>query len=470
MRIRKIFALIVLLSSFVFTSCMEKDNLTGSELLPDDYFLRLYKTEFDIPVQMKLSDNLQTAQPGYAIIGSINDPDFGMVQSETAFSFVPQDTSRSYGTNPIPKSLHMYIYGINNPSYVSSMPVAYSDNDLYIHQNIYVHRLKSEIDSINTIYNNSFDTDDYEATPLNVGGGNVFFGNNPNLQINLPLSLAEELLSATKAERSDIYKFMKRYQGFYLKTDPVPTSYIGGRLCYISMSSEIPVVGLSLTYWHTDSKIPEGKDSTITYWANPNKNINIISHESSHLEDSDPAGNILLEGFAGIKPYVDFNEVKTSIDTWAVNNQIDLTKLIVSKAELQLYYDAPDDYIFMQNFYPPFIYLNTQEQDDNNKFRYMPQTAIFAYLPSQEQQLSNWNTSKEMYSLDISSYIQNLIQGKLTEEDKKAWVMANYPVTNPNTGAPMGYSIDNVTFQKVAFFGKNSVKKPRLILTYALMQ
>ena len=462
------FLSVALIFSLLFTSCIDKDYSIGNGLLPDDYYMQIKKAEFDIPVEMKMPDKVVTASSGYAIVGSINDPDFGMMQSSTAFHVYPSDTTLSYGNNPVPKSLQLFIYGINDPSYISAIVGNYSINDAYLHQNIYVHRLNTEIDSINTIYNNSLGTADYNAIPMNMGGGNVFFGNNPNMYMNLSLDYARELLSATKEERQDIFKFMKRYKGLYLRTDPVLSTYNGGRLCYVSLSGAY-MIGMSLTYTHTDNSIPAGKDSTILYLASSARAINIISHQSSPHESSNPTGDLLMEGFAGIKPYINFDNVKSSIDTWAQNNQIDLNKVVVTKAELQLHYKAPQDYTFMQNFHPPLIFLNTKEKDSHDLYRYMPTDDIFEYGTSSGSS-SNRNPSKEIYSLNISSYIQKLIHGKLTNDEKSTWLMSNSPIIDPNTGSLAGYSVDNVAINKVVFFGNNDPsKKPKLILTYALM-
>jgi len=243
-------------------------------------------------------------------------------------------------------------------------------------------------------------------------------------------------------------------------------------LFYIPMSSSASFstyMGLSLTYWHVDSKIPDGKDSTISYVSYALTNVNNITHSSSALESANPAGPILLEGMAGIKPYIDFSEIKNSIDTWASTNQIDLRKLIVAKAELQLYYDASGNYDFINRAYPGMIFLNIREQNTNKNKLYIPIADIMEYQPQSGQStvVNNINRSKELYSINISSYVQSLIKGELTEGEKKAWIMANNLTTDSN-GQPIGYFVDNLSFNKVTFFGPNDVKKPKLIITYAL--
>ena len=455
--------LIISLVSFIFTSCLETDNSTGNGLIPDDYYMSLHKTEFDVPLQMKMSDSLHTNASGYAIIGSINDPDFGMTQSAAALSFIPSISSLSYGNDPVPKSLSLFIYGITSQ--------IYSDRDYYIHQNIYVHNLNSGIDSLKTVYNNSIKAGDYNSTPLNVGGGNVFFGNNTDISMNLSLDYARELLTATQKERDNRFEFIKRFHGLYLRVDPVQNSYIGGRLCYIPMSPNLGYstsLGLSLTYWHVDSDIPEGKDSTITYLAYSLTNVNNITHSSTALESDNPTGPVFLEGMAGIKPYIDFSEIKSSIDIWAASKQIDLSKLIIAKAELQLYYDAPADYSDLAKFYPSTIFLNTRQKDNDDNPRYAPTKDIHAYLQSVSgSTVSNLNRSKELYTFNITSYLQRLIKGDLTEDELQTWIMPNSEISDIN-GQKIGFSVENIFFRKVAFFGSNSVKKPKLILTYAL--
>lgn len=86
------------LSLFLFTSCIETDKTTGASLVPGDHILKVKTIGFDVPVQMKLSDSLQTVYSGALTIGSYKDPDFGSMQASTAFQFIPAFPSHDFGS------------------------------------------------------------------------------------------------------------------------------------------------------------------------------------------------------------------------------------------------------------------------------------------------------------------------------------------------------------------------------------
>ncbi|MFA7179972.1 MAG: hypothetical protein WC077_02320, partial [Bacteroidales bacterium] len=157
---------VVLLAASITSSCIEKDNSTGASLLPGDHIISLEKEIFDLPVQMKLSDSMQTGYTSYLTIGSINDADLGLVQASTAIPIRPTSLELSYGDNPQVKSFKAYVT-VDDKTF-------FKDEDAYIPQNFRVHKLLKYIDST-VNYSNSLTESDYDPASLETSG-NVFFG------------------------------------------------------------------------------------------------------------------------------------------------------------------------------------------------------------------------------------------------------------------------------------------------------
>ena len=471
MKIKDTISFIVTIVLFIFStsSCIDKDSAMGANLIPGDFYLSLHKTEFDIPLQMKMMDSLYTFYSDNLIFGSIMDEDFGLTTVSTAFQFIPDSLSRSYGTNPEPLSILMTL---NQLVYTGYLP-----EGEFAPQNVYVHRLIKDIDTVNTLYNNSIDEGYCDLEPLNTGGTVIFGENGTGTEyIHLSLDFARELLAATEEERTDttysFKAFKERYKGLYIKTDPVP--YIGGRLNSFAFNQydNYSNARIDLTYRHFDDDNPQGVDSTISYFGFHSA-LNEIHHSSAHLEDESPQGKIFLEGLAGIKPYIDFSVMRERIADWAQGENIDLSKLIVTKAELRLPYEMPSDYKLF-SYFPDILHLNLAlRTNDKNIKNHSPIPDINGLNTGDAYNLpSNNNRSQLCYSINISSYLQRVLQETYTGDYLKAWIAPDIAVLVSDyysSGYTVShFSVDKKDYHKVIFNGFSDERKPKMIFTYAL--
>jgi len=97
--------------------------------------------------------------------------------------------------------------------------------------------------------------------------------------------------------------------------------------------------------------------------------LNRFKHSSQSLQSTNPQQKIYVEGLAGIKPYIDFNDVKTQMTSWAQANNTDISKLIIAKAELRFPYEFPQDFTRM-TYYPSQLFLFTREKGGNHYHPY----------------------------------------------------------------------------------------------------
>jgi len=438
----------LLLFSLITVSCITTDKTLGDNLIPSNQIIKVKTAEINIPVQMKMSDSLQTIFPGYLLVGAYKDPVLGTTLSGAAFQIIPTINDNNYGDNPVPSFIRL--------SMSVSQSLVLEAKDLYIAQNIYIYKLNKDLDST-TAFNNSITLNDIDPTPINTGG-TVYFGKD-SIVMNLSLDYAKSLLTATAEETDSTDIYVKRFKGLFLTTEPLPGAIKGGRFNVIDPSGAF----MEIMYRHVDKANSIDKDSLLYYYISTARPyLNVFNHSSKLLESANPQGKIVLEGLAGIKPYIDFSEVKTIIANWATANNIDISQVIIAKAELRLPYEFPSDYLTMGQF-PSQVFLATKEVSTTYELPlYEPVNDISV------QSSGLINRSLFYYSLDISTYLQKVLKGTFTGNSLKTWITPISQQTNSYTGA-VSYYVDNLIYSKATLNSDKDARKPQIILTYAVL-
>lgn len=428
-------------------SCIESDKSTGATLLPGDHILKVQSTSFDLKVQMKSSDSLQTNYPDYLTVGSINDPQFGPMLASAAFRFTPSSKGHNFGENPVAISLKMFLT-VSQKDFLQK-------EDEFAPQNFKLYKLLKDIDST-VIYNNSLHPSDIAPTSL-VKSGNVYFGAD-TMVIELTKEYAQELVSASAAEMDSLSLYYKKFKGLFLTTDKKSQGDKGGRINLINPTD----IYFLLSYRHKESSKGIDKDSTISYFVYSSEpSLNIYNHSSKGLEESSPTSTIYLEGMAGIKPYIDFSQVKSQIELWAREKNIDPNKLIVAKAEVRLPFEYPSNYLELDQF-PTQVFFCTRSKKSAGII-YDPLSDLSATTGN-----GNINRSLRYYSLDISSYLQKVIKGNQSPSNLQTYITPIYQTSDYYTGN-VYYHVQNYLYSKATLNGNTSDRKPKLVLTYAIL-
>lgn len=441
---------ITAISVFTAVSCIEIDKSLGSDLLPSDYDLTLKTMELNLPIEMKMADSLQTIYSGTLIFGSYKDPIFGEVSSATAFTLVPSVTDNDFGDNPVVKYLKMYI-AVSSKSYIN-------DAEASIPQNVYIYRLLNDLDTLKP-FNCSYSLADVDPIPINEN--TVYLGGD-SIVCNIKTAYANELLSATQEERDSTDIFIKRFKGYYISTNPLPGSLTGGRFNLISASD----VYMLINYRHTSTEDDIDKDSVISYYTDTERPyLNTFKHSSQNLATALPTQKLYVEGLAGIKPYLDFTKVKQNFDDWAETQNIDLKKVVISKAEIVLPYEFPADYTTM-NQYPSTLFLSTRVLDTLTNLRYY-QPISDMYIDGSDGAINRVNYE---YRMNVTTYIQKLLNE--THDDSyylKAWIFPVYSQTNSYTSST-SYFVESSAYYRGILNGNLAARAPKLIMTYSVLK
>ena len=198
-------------------SCVKVNQTLGSIYVPVDRDLKVKSFSFDLPVGMKMADSLQTST-SYLVLGNIYDDFFGETNADFAATVTPPDTV-PWGQNPVYKSAVLQFVKFSTQSFV--------DGQDELPQNVHVYALTTPMDTTK-IYCNCFKESDYSAEEI--GEGAVIYNGGDTLTVPLKASFASRYMTATKEELDSAELFIKRFNGIYVKADKPLGGAPGGRL------------------------------------------------------------------------------------------------------------------------------------------------------------------------------------------------------------------------------------------------
>ena len=222
-RHKRIFCLpaAVLLLIVSATSCITVNETMGSVYVPRDRDLKVHTFSFDLPVGMKMADSLQSST-SYFVLGNINDADYGITTASFAATVNPPDTL-PWGQNPRFVSAKL--------QFVKFSMQTFEDGQEEIPQNIHVYALTTPMDTTK-IYCNSLGPEDHSLEEIMEGA--VIYTGGDTLTIPLKDSFAREYMNATQEELDSTDLFIKRFYGIYVESDAPLGGSTGGRLVKFS--------------------------------------------------------------------------------------------------------------------------------------------------------------------------------------------------------------------------------------------
>ena len=194
-----------------------------------------------------------------------------------------------------------------------------------IPQQVFVHRTFKNVDST-TLFNNSFGPQDYDPTPLNTGEV-VYFGGD-SLKVYLNKEYGAELLTATEDERDSIELFTNRFKGLLIRTNAPEEGTYGGRQNYLEFG--YGAVYISVNFQPTWEEGLSRKDTLFVVNYGVNFCLNLSSYESDNMQTKTPGETLGIEGSAGLKPYIDKDDLKKAIDEWKTKDGLNDKQIIIA--------------------------------------------------------------------------------------------------------------------------------------------
>ena len=432
------------------TACITTDPTLGSALVSEDQDITIHTASFDLPVDMKMADSLQTTVSQNMTVGAIRTGRFGLFHCDAAAALTASTDSIVWGRNPTVRSLTLTL--------TLDTTLVVDKSQLYIPQNIYVHRLKVQLDSTR-VYNNSLTENDYDHELLSEGG--LVYTGGETYGVTLKKSLAEELFRYPTATLDSASLFMQQCRGLYFRCDDPIEGQEGGRLNCFDLSNSY----LSLNYEYDDDDGVH-KAGFAYFMLGEYYSVNICSSGSGALEKADPAQALYLEGLCGIKPHVDARTLRAKVVSWAASQQIPLENLVIAKATLSLPFDY-DGHYDQFDHYPSTLYPCTRERNESSFLSYAP------ILEIQDENMESGTIDRSLleYKSNISIYLQDLVRkdaGAVTDEDD-LWIMPTLSYYNSNTSTTY-YYVDYFNYTQSVLNGTAAARHPVVHLTYTVLK
>jgi hypothetical protein len=332
-------------------------------------------------------DSVITSTVAYGAVGFVNNnPPFGTFTAGAVFRMLPYDINFIYPENAQADSATLTIVVYTNTK-VGNNAIA---------QPLALYRLDRSLQYSTDYYNNSLKSGDYSE----ILSQPYIYRDEDTIRLRVSPSFAQEVinfLSDSSKTMTDTL-FLQTFKGLYLAADTSPAAGAEpcGQINYVDWTG----IRLTVHYKTADTTGSEYYDVE-----SATTNFNVFTHGSASLANvanplPPPAGNVYLEGLAGVKPYIDFAGVKDSLTQWMQREDIDSSKFALHKAELLLYVDYPQTSL---DLFPSLLTLAYKDdsQDTVSVYPYLTDTFLDIFDGS-------LNRSLQQYSFNITYYTQGL--------------------------------------------------------------
>ena len=439
----------VLLALFCLASCIPTDNTLGSALVPTSQDITIKTAVLDLPLEeTRTMADLQSCVSNGVTVGNIGTEFY----SEGLLSVTSTVDSVSWGTNPVVKRVYL--------SLIRDTTLVLQDDQLYVPQNIYVHRLNFELDS--THVNGAVDrfkTAYYDPEPISTGGS-IYTGGEA-WAVELKKEIGEQLLRIPMETRDSAELFMKQFYGFCLRgdypDDPRVFPDKEGRLSLFDLTTSF----LILSWEYTND---EGNRMTsLAYFSLGSKYTVNLYHTLKAAPDI--RDGITVQGLTGSKPYVKASQVKRAIQEWAASQQIPESELVIAKATVEFPFEYEGDRTQFDH------YASTLYPCRKTTVNHAPYYSPISEINNTELENGAIDRSLLQYKSNISIWLQNLLRkqdSEITAEDD-LWFMPTYSFYNSTTGQTY-YFADNFYYTQTRLNGTGDTRHPVLRLTYSVLK
>ncbi len=421
----------IVLLFFILSSCEDPATQIGAELLqPSDVISTNFTDTLAISASTVLLDSIVSSTTDKLLVGSYIDPVFGKVTAKPFFQIANVDSLKA-GPNSILDSviLHLgYKYYIGDTTKPQSFTVHRVTEKIGQNTGSLTKRLLESLDSRNTYFIN--DNLNYETTPL---GGTGPFLPRPivkkretdnvldsmrTLNVRLTPAFGNELLSLTgKSGGAGLVNFKEYFKGMVLVPGPGENASVLGfepNNTPSSLRIKPSYVGL---YYHTKDKVDTLRNfffvSFTSNEAYNNRFNNVVFDRSAtDLKTLVKPNDLLAPLFSDKEVYVQASSgVATKIEFPTLKNLAKDGNVAINKVELLL---KPNK---LQNGVFPTITLNLILPNTKNiKIPLRTATGELSALPAegaQTAQFAIYNSTKEEYSFNITSYVQQILLGNI---------------------------------------------------------
>lgn len=266
-------ALMIGALALTFASCKKSPETIGDNLLSDNDFIGVFHTDTVAILCHSYLDSIGTKNVSDALLGSMNDPIFGLSQAGFCTQFHLSAEGQSFGEQPVFDSLvlQLSLSGYYGDTTTWQTVHAYVLSDtLSMYEDYYNH---TEIAFDATDHANGFQFRPHPNTSVNVVGTDTI----THAIVRIPLSaeLGNYLMTLDPEAYSKPDFFKELFKGLRLCCDPSAGT---GSVSYFNLTSNT-LTQLQL-YYH-DATIPENAMRYNFYVTSADTYFNQITHDYS---------------------------------------------------------------------------------------------------------------------------------------------------------------------------------------------
>lgn len=382
------------------TACKKSPETIGNGLITDDNVIGIFRTDTLRVVSHSYLDSIGTKNVSYGLLGSMNDPVFGLTQAGFCTQLHLSAAGHSFGNNPIFDSL------------VLQLSIADYYGDTTSLMTLHAYELTDSISTYDDYYNyselsinesidhaNGFQFRPHPKTNTVIVGSDTVH----HAVVRIPLSseLGNYLinLDSTAYKEPDLFK--QYFPGLCLRCEPANGI---GSISYIQMTDNTNT--LLRLYYH-DAASPEKSLRYNFYITSSDNYFNQFSHDytmgdaafiNQVLEGDTILGQqaLYLQTMGGVRTKLLFPNLTHWADTLVDSH------IVINEAKLIIPAASTDSSIFSA---PSTLFL--VGFDENNNTYILPD-----YYEGSSYFGGTYNSSSHSATFRISEYMQDIVLGK----------------------------------------------------------
>lgn len=427
-------------------SCIEINEHLGENFIPNDQKWDVYvpaPVEFGVgDIVMKMSDSLSAYSSRRFTFGSVTD-DMGTSVRSTSMTLIPVLQDIDLGENTT--CVRFRFTAVRDTLSVGN------EKDLRILQNVYVHPLKTYLDTT-VLYSGEFmdkaRLEKYVDMDRRITVGIPVYDGGDSLSFDFSKEFAAEFIGNIKSAKKDsINNFVKDVPGIYITSDaPVGK---GGRINMFEVAMQTDSYGyVTGNYAELSVKADyDGRKQVDTSFLFMLGAADFIDEESTNLPtqyafnasgqtyssalplDPDDESaylayeSIFVEGGSGMKPVIKAESIKRMTEEAIRSKGItDLSNVVINKATIVFPYDGSGWEEI--ELFPPMLSPTIRLKSSSGK--HVSYAGLTDSSIESENQ-GNINRSLDIYSPDVSHHVQEILKLDWNDEDFESKI-ANYDI------------------------------------------
>ena len=434
-------ALMIGALALAFASCKKSPETIGNGLISDSDYISIAQTDTLTMVCHSFLDSIGTKNVSSGLLGSMNDPVFGLTQAGICSQFRFSAAGQMFGDAPVVDSivLQLYLSSYYGDTTQTQTVHVYSLTDTLSADENYYSNTEVAIGDVD--YANGYQFQPRPRTKLHVVGTDTV--GQPIIRIPLSNTLGEFLITLDSTAYKEPKLFKQYFPGLCLRCDAVTGN---GNISYINLTNNS--FTLLQLYYH-NAATPEKAKRYDYYVTSADTYFNQFVHDytladaefrSQVLEGDTALGQqrLYLQTMGGVRAKIVFPTLTHWADTLSEGSHI-----IINEAKLIVPAASVDTAVYTA---PSTLSLVYFKEDGTSSI--LPD-----YYEGTSYYGGSYSTTHNYAMFRITEYLQDLLMGKLVDH-----------------GLSLGINGGSYNAQRLVINGPETEANPlRVAITYSIV-